>query len=37
MFANKQMTGSEEQTKKVPLPEPEKSSFALLIEKYKKH
>ena len=35
-FANKQMTGSEEQTKKVPLPEPEKSSFALLIEKYRK-
>ena len=35
-FANKQMTGSEEQTKKVPLPEPEKSSFALLIEKYHK-
>ena len=37
MFANKQMTGSEEQTKKVPLPEPEKSSFALLIEKYRKN
>ena len=36
MFANKQITGSEEQTKKVPLPEPEKSSFALLIEKYRK-
>ena len=35
-FANKQMTGSEEPTKKVPLPEPEKSSFALLIEKYRK-
>ena len=36
VFANKQMTGSEEPTKKVPLPEPEKSSFALLIEKYRK-
>lgn len=36
VFANKQMTGSEESTKKVPLPEPEKSSFALLIEKYRK-
>jgi hypothetical protein len=36
VFANKQMTGSEEQTKKVPLPEPEKSSFALLIEKYRR-
>jgi len=36
IFANKQMTGSEESTKKVPLPEPEKSSFALLIEKYRK-
>lgn len=36
MFANKQMTGNEEQVKKVPLPEPEKSSFALLIEKYRK-
>lgn len=37
MFADKQMTGSEEPTtKKVPLPEPEKSSFALLIEKYRK-
>ena len=35
IFANKQMTGREE-TKKVPLPEPEKSSFALLIEKYRK-
>ncbi len=35
-FANKQMTGKEE-TKKVPLPEPDnRSSFALLIEKYKK-
>lgn len=37
VFANKQMTGSEEPTKKVPLPEPEKSSFALLIEKYRKN
>jgi len=37
IFANKQMTGSEESTKKVPLPEPEKSSFALLIEKYRKN
>ena len=36
VFANKQMTGNEEPTKKVPLPEPEKSSFALLIEKYHK-
>lgn len=36
VFANKQMTGSEKPTKKVPLPEPEKSSFALLIEKYRK-
>jgi len=36
VFANKQMTGSEEQIKKVPLPEPEKSSFALLIEKYRR-
>ena len=35
-FANKQMTGNEKQVKKVPLPEPEKSSFALLIEKYHK-
>jgi len=35
IFANKQMTGREE-TKKVPLPEPEKSSFALLMEKYRK-
>ena len=34
-YANKQMAGQAE-PKKVPLPEPEKSSFALLIEKYRK-
>ena len=34
-FANKQMTGGV--SKKVPLPEPEKSQFALLMEKYRKN
>lgn len=34
-FANNKITGSEE--KKVPLPDPEKSQFALLIEKYRKN
>lgn len=32
-FANKQMTGGE--VKKVPLPDPEKSQFAVLMEKYR--
>ena len=35
MFADKQITGSEE-LKKVPLPEPEESQFALLMKKYRK-
>ena len=35
VFANKQIAGSEE-TKKVPLPEPEESSFAKFMKKYKK-
>ena len=34
-FANKKITGAE--SKKVPLPEPEESQFALLMKKYKKH
>lgn len=34
-FANKKITGAE--SKKVPLPEPEKSQFALLMEKYRKN
>lgn len=34
IFANKKIAGVE--TKKVPLPEPEKSQFALLMEKYRK-
>lgn len=34
-FANKQIAGSEE-IKKVPLPEPEESQFALLMKKYRK-
>lgn len=34
-FANKQMTGGE--VKKVPLPEPQESQFALLIKKYRKN
>lgn len=33
-FANKQMTGGE--VKKVPLPDPEQSQFALLMNKYRK-
>lgn len=34
-FANKQMAGGE--VKKVPLPEPEESQFALLMKKYRKN
>lgn len=34
-FANKQMAGGEE--KKVPLPEPQESQFALLMKKYRKN
>lgn len=34
-FANKQMTGGE--VKKVPLPDPEKTQFALFMEKYRKN
>lgn len=36
-FANKQIAGSEETIKKVPLPEPEESQFALLMKKYRKN
>jgi hypothetical protein len=36
LFANKQMAGSDE-SKKVPLPEPEQENeFALLMKKYRK-
>lgn len=34
-FANKQMTGGE--VKKIPLPDPEQSQFALLMKKYAKN
>ena len=34
-FANKQMTGGE--VKKVPLPDPEQTQFALFMEKYRKN
>lgn len=34
-YANKQMAGND--VKKVPLPEPQKSQFALLMEKYRKN
>jgi len=34
-FANKKITGAE--SKKVPLPEPEESQFALLMKKYRKN
>lgn len=34
-FANKQMAGSD--NKKVPLPEPQESQFALLMKKYRKN
>lgn len=34
-FANKQMAGSDE--RKVPLPEPQESQFALLMKKYRKN
>ena len=35
-FANKQLAGNDEEVKKVSLPEPEESQFALLIKKYRK-
>ena len=35
-YANKQLTGNDEEVKKVSLPEPEESQFALLIKKYRK-
>lgn len=35
-YANKKMTGSEEQPKKVPLPELEDNSFANFMKKYKR-
>ena len=35
-FANKKITGAEA-SKKVPLPEPEESQFALLMKKYRKN
>jgi len=35
VFANKQMTGGE--VKKVPLPDPEQTQFALFMEKYRKN
>ena len=35
-YANKQLAGNDEEMKKVSLPEPEESQFALLIKKYRK-
>ena len=36
-FANKKIAGSEEKEKKVPLPDPEESQFALLMKNYRKN
>ena len=36
-YANKTIAGSEENVKKVPLPVPEESQFALLMKKYRKN
>lgn len=35
-YADKQLAGNDEEMKKVSLPEPEESQFALLIKKYRK-
>lgn len=35
-YADKQLAGNDEEIKKVSLPEPEESQFALLIKKYRK-
>ena len=36
-FANSKIAGSEEKEMKVPLPDPEESQFALLMNKYRKN